>query len=134
MLLSTTHTQAVVCAAQCRRYLSILGQDSDRRGELPIRFSDGGNAEYSVDDIVGTFLTSAQAQRSQLESIFLSNIHFYFKAISIKGSYTNIEMTQESCELFTMLYRCWCHNPVATVALCLLSQNYLQASTLIRNL
>lgn len=33
-----------------------------------------------------------------------------------------------------MLYKCWSHNAVATVALCLLSQNYDQASTLIRHL
>ncbi|KAK4036408.1 VAC14 protein [Daphnia magna] len=41
--------------------------------------------------------------------------------------------TDESCNLFVMLYKCWCHNPVATVALCLLTQNYLQASNLIRH-
>ncbi|XP_046631205.1 protein VAC14 homolog [Daphnia pulicaria] len=41
--------------------------------------------------------------------------------------------TEESCNLFEMLYKCWCHNPVATVALCLLTQNYLQASNLIRH-
>ncbi|XP_044735191.1 protein VAC14 homolog isoform X2 [Chrysoperla carnea] len=41
--------------------------------------------------------------------------------------------TEESCKLFQTLYQTWCHNPVATVALCLLSQNYQHASQLIRS-
>ncbi|CAL7935227.1 unnamed protein product [Xylocopa violacea] len=39
----------------------------------------------------------------------------------------------ESCELFKCLYVSWCHNPVATVALCLLSQHYRHACTIIRS-
>lgn len=39
---------------------------------------------------------------------------------------------QESWNLFTTLYRSWCHNPVATIALCLLSQNYKHSSDLIQ--
>jgi vacuole morphology and inheritance protein 14 len=35
--------------------------------------------------------------------------------------------------LFTVLYQSWCHNPVATVTLCLLTQNYEHASELIEN-
>jgi len=41
--------------------------------------------------------------------------------------------SKDCCDLFEMLYKCWCHSPVATVALCLLSQNYAQASALIRH-
>lgn len=41
--------------------------------------------------------------------------------------------SKDCCDLFQMLYKCWCHSPVATVALCLLSQNYAQASALIRH-
>jgi len=33
--------------------------------------------------------------------------------------------------LFSSLYESWAHNPVATVALCLLSHNYFHASQLI---
>lgn len=33
--------------------------------------------------------------------------------------------------LFVKLYRCWAHNPIATVSLCLLSQQYQQASELL---
>lgn len=39
--------------------------------------------------------------------------------------------TDESCSLFCCLYRTWCHNPVATVALCLLTKNYKHASRLV---
>lgn len=31
---------------------------------------------------------------------------------------------QEASLMFCVLYKSWCHNPVATVSLCLLSQNY----------
>lgn len=41
--------------------------------------------------------------------------------------------TKESCSLFCQLYELWCNNPVATVSLCLLTQNYAHASRLIRN-
>uniref|UniRef100_A0A3B3SJA0 Protein VAC14 homolog n=1 Tax=Paramormyrops kingsleyae TaxID=1676925 RepID=A0A3B3SJA0_9TELE len=40
--------------------------------------------------------------------------------------------TQESCDLFCCLYRSWCHNPVATVSLCFLTQNYQHAYDLIQ--
>lgn len=39
---------------------------------------------------------------------------------------------QGSWHLFTTLYSSWCHNPVATVSLCLLSQNYEHASNLVQ--
>lgn len=38
---------------------------------------------------------------------------------------------QESCSLFSCLYQSWCHNPVATVSLCLLTQNYQHACDLL---
>ena len=41
---------------------------------------------------------------------------------------------QESVEVFLGLYRPWCHNPVATLALCLLTQNYNHACDLIKSL
>ncbi|XP_053707899.1 protein VAC14 homolog [Synchiropus splendidus] len=40
--------------------------------------------------------------------------------------------TQESRVLFCCLYRSWCHNPVATVSLCFLTQNYKHAYDLIQ--
>ncbi|KAF7242762.1 hypothetical protein EYD10_10909 [Varanus komodoensis] len=40
--------------------------------------------------------------------------------------------TPESLELFCCLYRSWCHNPVTTVSLCFLTQNYKHAYDLIQ--
>ncbi|XP_061605176.1 protein VAC14 homolog [Phyllopteryx taeniolatus] len=40
--------------------------------------------------------------------------------------------TAENCALFCCLYRSWCHNPVATVSLCFLTQNYKHAYDLIQ--
>ncbi|CAH3026669.1 unnamed protein product [Porites evermanni] len=39
--------------------------------------------------------------------------------------------TPDSCSLFCCLYQSWCHNPVATVSLCLLTQNYKHACDLL---
>ncbi|XP_063168787.1 protein VAC14 homolog isoform X2 [Candoia aspera] len=40
--------------------------------------------------------------------------------------------TTESRNLFCCLYRSWCHNPVTTVSLCFLTQNYKHAYDLIQ--
>ena len=39
--------------------------------------------------------------------------------------------TDETRTLFCVLYKSWCHSPVATISLCLLTQNYSHASTLV---
>jgi vacuole morphology and inheritance protein 14 len=39
--------------------------------------------------------------------------------------------SQTGRELFTVLYRSWCHNPVATLSLCLLAQAYELGSALV---
>lgn len=43
-------------------------------------------------------------------------------------------LPQESQDLFCCLYRSWCHNPVTTVSLCFLTQNYRHAYDLIQKL
>ncbi|XP_057330110.1 protein VAC14 homolog [Microplitis mediator] len=40
---------------------------------------------------------------------------------------------EESRKLFVCLYESWCHNPVATMALCLLGQNYAHACDLVKS-
>lgn len=40
--------------------------------------------------------------------------------------------TQECADLFITLYKTWCHNPIALVSLCFLSQNYDHACTLVQ--
>lgn len=42
-----------------------------------------------------------------------------------------IDASQEATDLFTIIFSCWCHNPVATLSLCLLAQAYDLASSLI---
>jgi len=37
----------------------------------------------------------------------------------------------EATELFVIMYGCWCHNPVATLALCLLARAYDLAASLV---
>jgi len=39
--------------------------------------------------------------------------------------------SEESTALFVSIYGCWCHNPVATLALCLVAQAYDLASSLV---
>lgn len=41
---------------------------------------------------------------------------------------------QESCKLFECLHLSWSHNPVATLSLCLLSQNYSHACDIVKAL
>ncbi|KAF8592196.1 ARM repeat-containing protein [Ramaria rubella] len=43
----------------------------------------------------------------------------------------NLETRQDGQALFTILYRSWCHNPVAVFSLCLLAQAYEHASNLL---
>jgi len=51
-----------------------------------------------------------------------------------ESAYNNTSITQESCSLFCCLYHTWSHDPVAIVALCLLTQNYGHACDIIRTL
>lgn len=39
--------------------------------------------------------------------------------------------TDESCAFFCCLYRTWCHSPIATLSLCLLTKNYKHACDLL---
>lgn len=42
-----------------------------------------------------------------------------------------LSIQQDGQALFTTLYRCWCHNAVAVLSLCLLAQAYEHASNLL---
>lgn len=41
------------------------------------------------------------------------------------------DLQQDGQVLFTILYKSWCHNPVAVFSLCLLAQAYEHASNLL---
>ncbi|BFZ56349.1 hypothetical protein PYCC9005_003395 [Savitreella phatthalungensis] len=50
--------------------------------------------------------------------------------LDLRRRLRNLEM-KDGQAFFTSIYRCWCHNAVATVSLCLLAQAYEQASSLL---
>ncbi|KAI1728761.1 vacuolar 14 fab1-binding region domain-containing protein [Ditylenchus destructor] len=43
-------------------------------------------------------------------------------------------LLQDCVDLFERLYRCWCHQPICLISLCLLSQNYFHAVDLVHRL
>ena len=43
----------------------------------------------------------------------------------------NPTASSADCQMFTSLFNCWCHNPVATFSLCLLAQSYDLSAKLI---
>jgi vacuole morphology and inheritance protein 14 len=57
--------------------------------------------------------------------------------VSLRKSLKDISSataTKEDREMFTCLFKCWCHNSVATFSLCLLSQTYDLSAALIQKL
>ena len=84
-----------------------------------------------------------------LNTILLTSSELFDLRTSLKNFDTNVKILKiekcrefiffnhenlrlkESYSLFVCLYKTWCHNPIATVALCLLSQNYEHAYNLV---
>ena len=62
-----------------------------------------------------------------LSSILLTSTELHDLRVKLK----NLQ-SPESADLFVCLYKTWCHNPIALVALCFLSQNYDHACTLVQ--
>lgn len=62
-----------------------------------------------------------------LSSILLTSTELHELRVKLKDLRSN-----ESADLFVCLYKTWCHNPIALVALCFLSQNYDHACTLVQ--
>ncbi|XP_062922704.1 protein VAC14 homolog [Mobula hypostoma] len=72
-------------------------------------------------------LKFASTMVQTLNSILLTSTELFQLRNQLKDLHT-----VESCNLFCSLYRSWCHNPVATVSLCFLTQNYKHAYDLIQ--
>ncbi|XP_053558318.1 protein VAC14 homolog [Bombina bombina] len=72
-------------------------------------------------------LKFASTMVQNLNSILLTSSELFQLRSQLKDL-----QTPESCNLFCCLYRSWCHNPVATVSLCFLTQNYKHAYHLIQ--
>lgn len=71
-------------------------------------------------------LTFASEMVQTLSSILLTSKELFSLRLQLKDL-----STAENCELFVKLYRSWSHNPVATLTLCLLTQNYSHAAALV---
>ncbi|KAG7166288.1 VAC14-like [Homarus americanus] len=74
-------------------------------------------------------LTFASEMVQTLSSILLTSKELFSLRIQLKDL-----STPESCDLFVNLYRSWSHNSVATLTLCLLTQNYSHAASLVHAL
>lgn len=62
-----------------------------------------------------------------LSSILLTSTELHDLRVKLKSI-----QSKESADLFVCLYKTWCHNPIALVALCFLSQNYDHACKLVQ--
>ncbi|CAF1082142.1 unnamed protein product [Adineta ricciae] len=62
-----------------------------------------------------------------LSSILLTSTELHDLRLKLKNLYST-----ESADLFVCLYKTWCHNPIALIALCFLSQNYDHACRLVQ--
>ncbi|CAL4118608.1 unnamed protein product [Meganyctiphanes norvegica] len=71
-------------------------------------------------------LTFASLMVQTLSSILITSKELFSLRLRLKDL-----STPESCELFVELYRSWSHNSVATLTLCLLTQNYTHAAALV---
>ncbi|KAM4614295.1 protein VAC14 homolog [Discoglossus pictus] len=87
------------------------------------------NIFHSMADILlrEEDLKFASTMVQNLNSILLTSSELFQLRSQLKDL-----QTPESCNLFCCLYRSWCHNPVATVSLCFLTQNYKHAYHLIQ--
>lgn len=87
------------------------------------------NIFHSMADILlkEEDLKFASTMVQTLNTILLTSAELFQLRNQLKDLHT-----QESCALFCSLYRSWCHNPVATVSLCFLTQNYRHAYDLIQ--
>uniref|UniRef100_A0A8C4RVB8 Protein VAC14 homolog n=1 Tax=Erpetoichthys calabaricus TaxID=27687 RepID=A0A8C4RVB8_ERPCA len=97
--------------------------------------------ERKLLDMRGAFIIRQLCLLLNAENIFHSMADILLKEEDLKFASTMLFQlrnqlkdlrTQESCALFCCLYRSWCHNPVATVSLCFLTQNYKHAYDLIQ--
>ncbi|XP_061103037.1 protein VAC14 homolog [Conger conger] len=112
---------------------SLEGKLLENRGAFIIRqlclLLHAENIFHSMADILlkEEDLKFASTMVQTLNTILLTSAELFQLRNQLKDL-----RTQESCALFCCLYRSWCHNPVATVSLCFLTQNYRHAYDLIQ--
>jgi vacuole morphology and inheritance protein 14 len=59
------------------------------------------------------------------------NLRFQ-RLVYVKKNFFTMVLFQDGQQLFTVLYRSWCHSAVATFSLCLLAQAYEHAANLLQ--
>lgn len=105
----------------------------DERGSFIIRqlclLLNAGDIYRTLAQILKTEenLRFAGLMVQELNMILLTSSELFELRMQLKDL-----KTKESCAFFCCLYETWCHNPIATVALCLLSQNYNHVCDLIK--
>jgi len=72
-------------------------------------------------------LEFASVMIQTLNIILLTSPEFYQLRINLK----NLPHSEENKNLFVTLYKSWCHNPAATLCLCLLAQQYSHSTSLV---
>lgn len=87
------------------------------------------NIFHSMADILlrEQDLRFASTMVHTLNTILLTSAELF----QLRGQLKDLQ-SPESQSLFCCLYRSWCHNPVTTVSLCFLTQNYRHAYDLIQ--
>lgn len=97
------------------RQLCVLLNSEDVYKVLALMLIDEDNLKF------------ASLMVEQLNTILLTSPELFQLRMKLKDL-----KTEESYDLFFCLYKTWCHNAVATISLCFLTQNYQHACDVIR--
>ncbi|CAD6238651.1 GSCOCG00008503001-RA-CDS [Cotesia congregata] len=99
--------------------------------EQNLRFAGIMIQTLNVILLTSSELFELRNKLKDLKNEVWKNIYLFWSLITIVIVVLVIScFLQESRKLFVCLYESWCHNPVATMALCLLGQNYAHACDL----
>jgi vacuole morphology and inheritance protein 14 len=92
------------------------------------------NPEKIYRELAHILLTESNLEFCSLMIQTLNTILLTSKELSeMRHLIKNSTTLEEGRDLFTTLYQSWCHNPVATLCLCLLAKAYRHASALVIN-
>ncbi|CAG5089147.1 Similar to Vac14: Protein VAC14 homolog (Rattus norvegicus) [Cotesia congregata] len=95
--------------------------------EQNLRFAGIMIQTLNVILLTSSELFELRNKLKDLKNEVWKNIYLFWSLITI------VIVVLESRKLFVCLYESWCHNPVATMALCLLGQNYAHACDLVKS-
>ncbi|MPC44386.1 Protein VAC14 [Portunus trituberculatus] len=135
---TTTTTTTISASSSISSTTTVQGAQEEGKTNVDEYFTRQLCVMLSAEDIYRTLAELLQEEEDPifaskmvqtLSSILLTSKELFSLRIQLKDL-----STPESCELFVKLYRSWSHNPVATLTLCLLTQNYTHAATLVHAL